>query len=226
MKIARILLSLCCFALSLSPTGAAQENERFVYADFETVQDTRPVSKRGGLVQLFTYQESASSPSRFKGAAPDSRAPELVRLSKDDPNRAIAFDFQLQAPNQFAGVGVEVHGQPDKDGKPVADDVSNYKFLTLQLYVKGASSITTEFISRGHGVDMQSGYPAMIFKVSEGFNAYRVPLDSVNQPPWAQTKVKTKDILKKLTSVNFIVTCGPCVPTAGTVVIDNVVFQN
>lgn len=224
MKVA--MIAFCCLALSLSPTGEAQENDRLVYADFETAQDNQPVSNRGGLVQLFGYQESASSPSRYKGAGPDSRSPELVRLSKDDPNRAIAFDFQLQAPNQFAGVGVEVHGQADKNGKPVADDVSRFKFLTLQLYVKGVTSLTTEFISRGHGVDMQSGYPAMTFKVSEGFNTYRVPLDSVNQPSWAEKKVKTKDILKKLTAVNFVVSCSQCVPTAGTVVIDNVIFQN
>ena len=78
-----------------------------MYADFETANDKRPVSSHGGLVQLVSYQESPSSPSRFKsleGSNPP--APELVHLKQGDPNRAIAFDYELVAPNQYAGVGV------------------------------------------------------------------------------------------------------------------------
>ena len=53
------------------------------------MQDNRPLSKNGGLVQLFSYQET--TPSRFKGLADSNPpAPELVRLKADDPNRAAA----------------------------------------------------------------------------------------------------------------------------------------
>jgi len=206
---------------------AAQGVDKLVYADFETMKDNRPVSNRGGLVQLFNYQENAVNPSRFKGAKTgDSNAPDVVRLSKDDPNKAITFDYELRPPNQWAGVTVEVHGQADKDGKPVADDVSGYKYLTLQLYVTGVTSVTVEFISRGQGIKIESGSPQKSFKVTKGFNTYRVALDSLTQPQYAETRVKPKDLLRKLTQVNISVACNQCVPTSGTVVVDNLVFQN
>ncbi|HXG65355.1 MAG TPA: hypothetical protein VNO70_09615 [Blastocatellia bacterium] len=235
MKPVRALLALTCLALftslaspsSVSVKEIAQEAEKLVYADFETVQDKRPVTNRGGLVQLFAYQERPTFPSRFKGLeASDPPAPEVVRLSKDDPNRAIAFEFELQGSNQYAGVGVQVHGQADKDGKPVPDDVSGYKFLTMQIYVTGVSSLTVECISKGNGIEMASGYPQMAFRVSPGFNTYKIPLKSLSQPSWADVRVNPKDVLKKLTSVNVVASCNQCTPVKGTVVIDNIIFQN
>ncbi len=212
---------------SVSVREAAQGTDKFIYADFETTKDNRPVSNRGGLVQLFSYQENAANPSRFKGAEKgDANAPEVVRLSKDDPNKAIAFDYELRSPNQWSGVTVEVHGQPDKDGKPVADDMSAYKYMTLQLYVTGVTSVTVEFISKGQGIRIDGGSPQMVFKVSKGFNTYKVPMDSLTQPSYVETRVKPKDLLKKLTQVNISVACNQCVPTSGTVVIDNLIFQN
>lgn len=204
---------------------AAQGTDNFIYADFETTKDNRPVSNRGGLVQLFNYQESAANPSLFKGSKVDPNAPDVVRLSKDDPNKAITFDYELRPPNQWAGVTVEVHGQPDQDGKPVADDVSGYKYLTVQLYVTGVTSVTVEFISKGQGIRIDGGSPQMSFKVSKGFNTYRVPLNSLTQPPYVETRVTPKDLLKKLTQVNISVACNQCVPISGTVVIDNLIFQ-
>jgi hypothetical protein len=205
---------------------AAQESDKLVYADFETAKDNRPVSSRGGLVQLFAYQERATMPSRYKGIeGANPPAPEFARPSKDSPNKAIAFDFELQGTNQYAGAGVQVHGQPDKDGKPVPDNVSGYKYLTLQLYATGITSITVEFVSQGNGIDT-NGPPQMIFKVTPGFNTYRVPLNSIKQQSWAEPKVNPKDALRKLTSINIVATCNECVPTKGTIVIDNLVFQN
>ena len=241
MKLLPLSLLFCCFSLStlftvgtITPVQSAalipeatQATDKFIYADFETVKENRPVSSRGGLVQLFTYQEKAANPSRFKGTKTgDANAPDVVRLSKDDPNKAITFDYELRMPNQWAGVTVEVHGQPDKDGKPVADDMSGYKNLTMQLYVTGVTSVTVEFISKGRGIKIDSGSPQMSFKVSKGFNTYKVALDSLTQPPYVETRVKPRDLLKKLTQVNISVACNQCVPTSGTVVIDNLIFQN
>jgi hypothetical protein len=133
-------------------SGQAGNDDSFVYADFETSQNNRPVSNRGGLVQLISYQET--TPSRYKGLEGASpAAPELVRLKQDDPNRAITFEYQLFSPNQYAGVGVEVHGQADKDGKPVADDVSAYKYLSMQIYATGVPSLRVELISHGQGLN-------------------------------------------------------------------------
>ena len=100
-----------------APVAATEGADKLVYADFETKSDNRPVSSRGGAVQLTSYEESPTLKSTFKGMEGVSPpAPELVRTSKDSPNRAISFDYRLVAPNQWAGVGVEIHGQPDKDG--------------------------------------------------------------------------------------------------------------
>jgi hypothetical protein len=210
--------------------GAFQEGnkgaDKLVYADFETPKDNRPVSSRGGNVMLFSYQERPTLPSRYKGlAGANPPAPEFAIPSKDSPNKAIAFDFELQGTNQYAGVGVQIHGQPEQDGKTFADDVSGYKYLTLQLYATGVTSMTLEFVSRGQGIDT-NGPPQLTFKVTPGFNTYRAPLNSIKQPSWADPKVNHKDVLKKLTSVNVVATCNECVPIKGTIVIDNLIFQN
>lgn len=230
MKLETIFLPFCVASMVLvgvAPAPAAQEPDKLVYADFETSKDGRPVSNGGGLVQLTSYQESPTLKSRFKameGSNPP--APELVRISKDSPNKAIAFEYELQAPNQYAGVGVEINAQADKDGKPVSIDVSQYKYLSLQLYVTGVQSIRVEFSTRGQGVPKSNANPQMIFKIKPGLNTYQIPLKNLSQPSWADVKLSPKDVLKKLTSVSVVAFCDQCTPTKGTVVIDNLVFQN
>jgi hypothetical protein len=218
-------LALASGTILQASTQADQGNgDSFVYADFETVQDNRPVSKRGGFVQLISYQES--TPSKFKGLANSSPAtPELVRLKKDDPNRAITFDYELYSPNQYAGVGVEVHGQPDKNGKAVADDMSAYKFLVMQIYATGVPALRVEIISRGQDINLTSGFPQMSFKLKPGFNTYKIPLSSLSQPSWVETRVSAKDVLKKLTAISLTAFCEKCTPVNGTVVVDNILFQ-
>ena len=239
MKYLKFLLPFCLLLGSVAlvdgsfhlqgqdPSSPTPEADKLVYADFETTPNSRPVSSRGGIVQLTSYEESPTLKSTFKGMeGANPPAPELVRTSKDTPNRAISFDYRLAAPNQWAGVGVEIHGQPDKDGKSVADDMSAYKYLMLQAYATGVTSLRIEFISRGQGISVSNGYPQMSFKVSPGFNTYKVPFKSLGQPQWAEPKVSTKDVLKKLTAISVTAYCQPCTPTAGTVVVDNLVFQN
>ena len=235
MKRAAIFLAILCALFSMAWLTLAQESAKgqeaaqgngdsFVYADFENLKDKRPFSNRGGWVQLTSYQES--TPSHFKGLADSSPpAPESVRLKPDDPNHAIAFDYELYSPNQYAGGGVEVHGQADKDGKPVADDVSAYKFLTMQIYATGVTNLRIEIVSRGQGISLSSGFPQMSFKVKPGFNTYKFPLNSLSQPSWAQTKVSAKEVLKKLTVVSLTAYCEQCTPVHGTVVVDNITFQ-
>jgi hypothetical protein len=231
MRRTAAFIALCVMLASAlsadAGAGARQEGgqaggDSLVYADFENAQDKRPVSSRGGYVQLISYEETTKS--HYKGLE-GSNAPEVVRLKPDDPNHAIAFDYELYSPNQYAGVGVEVHGEPDKDGKPVADDLSAYKTLSMQVYATGVSSLRVEIISRGQGINMTSGFPQMAFKIKPGFNTYKIPLSSLNQPRWAETKVGPKDVLKKLTAVSLTAFCEQCTPVRGTVVVDNLVFQ-
>ncbi len=204
--------------------AAPATGDSLVYADFENVKDNRPLSNGGGTIQLTSYQES--TPSRYKGLANSNPpSPEAARLKKDDPNHVITFDYELYSPNQYAGVGVEIQGHPYKDGKPVADDVSGYKFLSMQIYATGVQGLRVELISRGQGLSLSSGFPQMTFKIKPGFNTYKIPLSSLSQPTWAQTKVSTKDILKKLTAVALTAYCEQCTPVNGTIVVDNVIFQ-
>ncbi len=236
----RLLLIFCCVLgisglIPLPHTStfagvlfqeSASPADKLVYADFENVVDNHPVSSRGGQVNMFGYEENATLKAIFKGSKANPSVPDLVRTSKENNNKALAFDYQLVGPNNWAGVTVEIHGQPDKDGKTVSDDVTGYKFLTLQAYATGVDSLRVEFVSKGQGIMISNGNPEMVFRITPGFNTYKIPLKSISQPQYGEPRVSPKDVLKKLTSVNVSATCGPCTPISGTVVIDNLVFQN
>ena len=198
-----------------------------VYADFERMENNRPVSARGGLIQMYAYEESAVHKSTFKGLdGANPPAPELVRVKKDDPNHAMKFDFSLRAPNQWAGVTVEIHGLPDADGKFVPDDVSGFKNLSMQVYATGIEILRLEAISKGTGKDMGTVYPQMNFKVRPGLNTYQVPLNGFTQPAWANVRTDPKDIFKFLTSINLTAFCDQCqLNKQGMVIVDNMIFQ-
>ena len=198
-------------------------SDKLVYADFEAVDDGRAVSARGGGVSVTSYQESDLHKTTTKTAAHNS--PELVRVKADDPNRLAKFEFGFMAPNNWAGATLEIKGQADAGGKAPADDVSGYKKITFQLYATGAEMIRVEAISRGHGIDLQLGWPQKTFKVRPGLNTYEVPLSSLVQPGWVDIKVDPKKVLQKLTGLNITAYCEPCLPKQGMLIVDNVAFE-
>lgn len=219
-------------AHSSANLAAPQASGQLVYADFEKMENNRPVSARGGYVQLQGNQQNPGTQAKFKGIA-GVNAPELVRLKADDPNRAAMFSYELPSPNQYASVTLEIQGLPGKDGKQVGEDVSGYKFLTLQVYAKGTPGptgvprIRVEFLSHDQGIKLQYGFPQATVQLSPaGFNTYKIALKSIAQPSWVQTRVDTKDVLKKLTAVSISAFCDQCSPINGTLVIDNLVFTN
>ena len=204
----------------------AQESDasRLVYADFQNLQNGRPVSKRGGRTQLNRYSSNPGNPPEFRGLdKADPPAPAAARVTADDI--AAAFDYELRIPNEWAGVNMEVFGQPEQDGKLVADDVSGYKFITLRVFAKGPQHIRLELITRGHGANLEAGYPVANFRVSPGFNTYKLKLDTFNQPQWAMPLDLKRDVLKKLTSITVGVFCDKCTLEKGTVVVDNIAFE-
>jgi hypothetical protein len=204
--------------------GEKPETDKLVYADFEKMENGRPVSNGGGLVQIFTAQES--TPPQFKGMANASPgAPEIVVPKGNEKNHVGMFEYSLTGPNQWANVTLEIQGHPLKDGKPVADDMSGYKSLSLQLYATGTDDLRIEFISHGQGINLNAGFPQMEFRIKPGLNTYMVPLKSLSQPSWVQEKIDTKDVLKKLTAISISVYCNQCTPQHGTVAVDNLVFQ-
>jgi hypothetical protein len=228
------LLSVFFTAATHKPSRAiAQTEDKLVYADFDTLKDNRPVSTGGGYVQLFAGSENPGNPPKFTGMPGVNDAPELVRLKPDDPNRAATFSYVLSSPNAYASVTLDIHGLPDRDGKPVAQDVSGFKNLSFQIFAKGMPAPTgvtymrVELTSRGQGINLSFGFPQTPFKLTPtGFNTYKIPLKLLAQPRWMEDHVDTKEVLRKLTSVQLSVYCDRCTPTNGMVVIDNVVFTN
>ena len=200
---------------------------KLVYADFQNTQSGRPVSNQGGMIRLNPYSQNSANPPQFRGLEKaDPPAPAFARVTAEDV--AAAFDYELRIPNEWAGVNMEVFGQPEKDGKLVPDDVSGYKFITLRVFVKGgtqAQHVRLELISRGQGSNLESGYPMASFRVSPGFNTYKLKLDSFNQPDWAMQLDLKRDVLKKLTSVTIGVHCDKCKMEKGTLVVDNIAFE-
>lgn len=212
---------LLLFVVTVGPSSA--QDDKFVYADFEKMENGRPISNNGGLVQMYTAQES--TPVKFKGLANASPgAPELVVLKTAPGNHLANFEYNLVGPNDWANVTLEVQGRPMKDGKPVADDVSGYKQLSVQLGATGVDSLRVEFISHGQGINLTAGFPQLPIRLKPGLNTYIIPLKGLSQPSWAD-KVDSKEVLKKLTAISISAYCNQCTPQQGMVVVDNLVFQ-
>jgi hypothetical protein len=212
---------LLLLAVTVGPSSA--QDDKLVYADFEKVENGRPISNNGGLVQMYTGQES--TPVKFKGLANASPgAPELIVLKDAPQNHLATFEYNLLGPNQWANVTLEVMGHPMKDGKTVADDVSGYKQMSLQLYATGVDSLRVEFVSHGQGINLEAGFPQLPIRIKSGLNTYVIPLKGVTQPSWAE-KVDTKEVLRKLTAISISAYCNQCTPQQGMVLVDNLVFQ-
>jgi hypothetical protein len=215
------IVVLLLLAVSVGPTSA--QDDKLVYADFEKVENGRAVSNNGGLVQIYTAQDSM--PVKYKGLVNASPgAPELVVLKTAPGNHLANFEYNLVGPNDWANVTLEVQGRPLKDGKPVADDVSGYKQLSLQLGATGVDSLRVEFISHGQGINLNAGFPQLPIRLKAGLNTYIIPLKGLSQPSWAD-KVDSKEVLKKLTAISISAYCNQCTPQSGMVLVDNIVFQ-
>jgi hypothetical protein len=227
VRLGLALALLCVINLEMPAQDAdsSKADEKLIYADFQNIENGRLVSSRGGRTQLNRWAQNMGAAPKMRGlenAEPPSPAPARVT----DQDTAAAFEYEMRLPNEWAGVNLEVFGQPEKDGKPVADDISGYKFITMRLFAKGPQSVRVELISRGLGVSLESGYPQMTFRLSPGFNTYKFKLDSFRQPEWATQLDFKRDILKKLTSVTIGVFCEKCRIESGTVVVDNLAFEN
>jgi len=220
-------LGILAAIVATAALHARADDKHLVYADFEQTDNGRAVSARGGAVQLFEYEQDKVHVSTYKGAAGvDPPAPELVHIKQGDPNHAAKFDYALVAPNEYAGVAIEIHGRPDADGKPQTDDVSGYKYLSLDLYATGVRIIRIEMRANETGKDTRSAYPQYTVGVKPGLNTYRVPLSGFTQPTWDTIRVDPKDIFKKLTSIAVTAFCDQCEQTVqGMVIVDNVVFE-
>ena len=136
--VAACLGALSAFLLAGLPVHL-HAADKLVYADFELPLDQRPISTRGGLIQLFGFQESQGHPMQFKGMDGQTPpAPAIKMTAKDGFEQGDCVRVRARRTQSVGGVSVEIHGLPDKDGKPQFDDVSTYKFLDLQIFHRRA----------------------------------------------------------------------------------------
>jgi hypothetical protein len=201
---------------------AQEKGKTFVYADFEKLEGGHPISTRGGVVEMSGY-EAVQQVSYTNSDKPYPRLP-MVQAAAQNHSQFVAFDYAIPAGNAYAGVSLVIHGMPQKDGKEVGEDFSAYNFISVQVYITGAETLHVDLVSKDNGVSVKEGenYGAN-FPVQSGFNTYRLPLKQFTQPPWDTViRVDKKEVLKHLTSLSFTV---QKVPSKGTVVIDNVIFE-
>ena len=232
MKGSRVCFGLTLALLCLSNVGILAQNgdsskaseDKLIYADFQKLENGRLVSSRGGRTQLNRWAQNMGAAPKMRGLE-NAEPPGPAAARVTDQDTAAAFEYEMRLPNEWAGVNMEIFGQPEKDGKTVPDDISGYKYMTLRLFGKGPKEVRVELVSRGQGVSLEAGYPQMTFRVSPGFNTYKFKLDSFRQPEWAPPFDFKRDILMKLTSVTIGVFCDKCRPESGTVVVDNLAFE-
>jgi len=197
---------------------------RWVYADFEQLKEGRPVSAHGGLVLLSGYQANPAINVSFTNSdKPWPQAPLVVPAAQNH-SQLIAYGFTIPAPNDWAGVTLEIRGLPDKDGKQVAEDLSAYKYLTLDVQAQGTNAMRAELVSKDNGLAIGDGQQhSFPFNLGTGMHTYRLDLKKFSQPNWDNvTKVDVKEVLKKLTAVRFTTYA---IPSTGQIVIDNVAFE-
>src|SRR5678810_839469 len=94
----KLIASFTIVALLSLSTFSQESADKFVYADFEKMENGRPISSNGGLVQIYTGMES--TPVTFKGLANASPgAPELIVLKDALQNHLATFEYSLVGPN-------------------------------------------------------------------------------------------------------------------------------
>jgi hypothetical protein len=214
----------------IAVSSLAQDNDkpkdqgsRFVYADFEQLKEGRPVSTRGGTVLLNGYQQSPANQVTFTNSDKPWPHTPMVAKAAQNSSQFVAFDFMIPAPNQYAGVSLEIRGLPEKDGKQVAEDLSAYNYISVQVFAQGITTMKAELITKDNGVNIadgeQFGFP---FRLTNGFNTYKLKLKEFHQEKWVENRKSLADVMKHLTAVTFV---AQEIPSKGRVVVDNIVFE-
>lgn len=204
-----------------APSGPTLKPGSLLYANFENSPDGKPVSSRGGAVNLWGYQEQPTMKAVFKG-------PSLIRTSKLNQNHGVMFEYELVTPNEWEGVALEIQGRPEAGGVLPEDDVSEFKEMLIAAYATGTQYVRVEIKTAGNQrLNEHSAYPMYTFKLKDGFNTYKIPLKAFAQPAWVtDTRIDPKEVLKRLTAITFAVYCEQtCRPAKGTAVVDDIAFE-
>ena len=215
---AAALILFACFTI------AQDSSARLVYADFEKLsKENRPISSRDGQIMFEANAENQAGKPKINPQMFGPQAPLTQRLG---------FQFEITAPNAWAEASMKIVGMKDKGrlddwAKTLlvkAEDVSTYKFLSIDIGAVGTEQVRLRLISEGNGVDAGGAYPENYVTVSNELKNYKIALSDFKQATgdWVKKKVTTEQVVKKLTGVQLSVIK---IPSKGIVVVDNVAFE-
>ncbi len=213
-----VLISLVCFA------WAQDASSKLLYADFEKLsKENRPISARDGQILFEANAENQSNKPKITPRMFGAQAPLTQRLG---------FAFDITKPNNWAEASITIVGMKDKGrlddwAKTLivkAEDVSQYKSLTLEIGAAGVTQVRLRLLSEGNGVDTGGAPPESFLTITNELKPYKVALTDFKQATgdWVKKKVATEQVLKKLTGVQISVNQ---VPAQGIVILDNVAFE-
>ena len=218
----RFLFAL--IALGAITATLAQDTARLNYADFEQLdKDKRLQSSRGGKLFFNSFAQNGANAAKPLPKLLGPQAPLTQRLG---------FEYEIAAPNAWAEASVKILGLKDKgflddEAKTLlvkAEDMSQYSQLSLDIGATGTTQVRVRLVSEGNGVDTGGAFPEQMLTLTNELKNYRLPLSGFAQPTgdWVKKKVKTEQVIKKLTAIQISVLQ---VPSRGFVVIDNVAFE-
>jgi hypothetical protein len=205
--------------------GLGQESgQRLVYADFESLdKDKRPVSARGGKLIFEAFGQNQSKKPAISPKMLGTQGPLSQR---------IGFEFEIQEPNAWAEASLKIIGLKDKGRLDdwaktlivMAEDLSQYLHLTLDIGAAGISQVRIRLVSEGNGVDAGGVFPERYLEVTNELKNHRIPISDFKQPTgdWVKKMVTTEQVIKKLTAVQISVAK---VPSKGFLVVDNIAFE-
>ena len=211
-------------AFSAITVTLAQDATRLNYADFEQLdKDKRLQSSRGGKLFFNSFAQNGANAPKVTPKLIGPQAPLTQR---------VGFEYEISAPNAWAEASVKILGLKDKgflddEAKTLlvkAEDMSQYSQLSLDIGATGATQVRVRLISEGNGVDAGGAFPEQMLTLNNELKTYRLPLSGFAQPTgdWVKKKVKTEQVIKKLTAIQISVLQ---VPSRGFLVIDNVAFE-
>jgi hypothetical protein len=208
------LLALMCTVLA-AQQPASPMPDKLVYADFENSTADRVTSSRGGTTTPVGWQANTAMPATF----------EPVFLEADGASsKRMAFNYKLQAPQQYTGAALQIDGLPQVSGKSQPEDLSGYKELSFDMEADGPHYVRVQLLSLNTSLTVVPGNEAFVqVDVKPGFQNYRIPMKKFatpnNAPP---NSAGVKAILKQVTGLQFATNEAG---SSGHIIIDNVVFQ-
>lgn len=183
------------------------DDKILMFADFEK---NEPVSNLGGALSVFGYQQNNTHPAQVTY--------QLLPKNPKIPSQTLVVNFTIPKENQWAGATVSIPGKADEEGKPIAADMSEYKYIRLQAGAVGCKELRVQLMTEKSNSDLVQ---ITIFP-DASLKGFRVPIKEFSVPAWAKNRISAKDTMKAFTGVRISVTE---LGVTGYFVVDNISFE-